>query len=181
MNCRIILNIGAMLCGCFSFGIVNAAPLYYTFEGTISSINNTNGLIDPALAKVGDPIEQVWLIDVDADGTSTYTSQYVQTKVDTASQGWFYTDFYRGLNFETPGSGAPTNNIAEYNAGYTMAGQTTLVGNSGKEQSWLRRTDTVITAWAIGMGGFWGYQFLFVDGDTKTDRWLSDNLALKSI
>ena len=76
-----------LICG--SFGIAGAVPMYYTFQGTITSIENNNGSIPVG---VGDMVAQVWIIDLEASGYDTLINGSITDYPDTADYDYFYVD-----------------------------------------------------------------------------------------
>ncbi|MCF6248840.1 MAG: PEP-CTERM sorting domain-containing protein [Desulfobacula sp.] len=181
-----------LICG--SFGIAGAAPMYYTFNGTITNINNTYGFIGTDLS-VGDSVEQVWTVDLEASGYIDNNAGTTTTKVDSGVFDWFYVDFFSGLNLDLSGAGYydAATNVSQYNAGHTISkdysdsdvfttDQTYFIGDSQSEQIWLANFSTLISDWTTGMGNFWSYQFLAPAGaDGAYDSWYSKNMVLTSI
>src|SRR3972149_5669529 len=78
-------------------GHAKAAPMYYTFDGTVSSIDNDDaGIIADAGLSVGSLVTYRLIFDLAADGTYTRNNADVITRTDTASFDYFFTDYVSG-------------------------------------------------------------------------------------
>jgi hypothetical protein len=114
----------------------NAAPLIYTFTGTVNGIGDGGGIIGSSF-EVGAAVEYVFLVDFAEDGFQTAYDGTVGTYPDNSSYDYFYSDFVSGglisgvyPSFTTDGS------VEEYNLGYDRAGRTSyLTGGSQSEQT----------------------------------------------
>ncbi len=77
-----------------------AAPIYYTFEGTVTSINDPYGQLPTSGEfSIGEVVNYTFLIDFDATGSWQYNGynnfRTVETP-DTTSQDYFYTALVSG-------------------------------------------------------------------------------------
>ena len=91
--------------------------MYYTFEGTITTINDLAGAIAAVGLEIGSPVTYTIVMDLDAQGSTTYNNGNVTPKIDTAEKDYFYTDFISGTVIE-PINGGYFNepgSVAEYN------------------------------------------------------------------
>jgi hypothetical protein len=167
--------------------MAGADPLYYKFQGTITSIENDTGLIDPNIVSVGNAVEQVWLIDFNADGFITKNNGDVELKVDYTGNDYFYADFYSGLNLSLtqPGRFNGPGDVAEFNYGHDSSGYDYLLGDSKNEQMAVRKfisQSSNLNSWVVGMSGFYSWQLLWgPTADSGYDMWSSNNMVLTSI
>jgi hypothetical protein len=84
--------------GIFSMvNIVGATPVYYTFDGTITSITNNSGMLDDFNYQNGDDITYTFLIDLDLPGQLTYYSgSTVIVDNSDPSADFYYADYFSG-------------------------------------------------------------------------------------
>ena len=80
--------------------VVGASPIYYTFEGTITSINDPYGqLPSSGEFSIGEVVNYTFVVDFDRTGSWRYNGyngfRTVETP-DTASQDYFYTALESG-------------------------------------------------------------------------------------
>lgn len=143
-----------------------ASPVYYTFEGSITSISTDDaGAISDAGFSVGSPVSYTMLIDFDAVASVSYFGGYIEydNYVDTASTDYFYVDFISGsalteidggfYNTVGPADGSGPRNVSEKNLGSnTLLGQPTgyLATNSDDDQLQLENTSVNVSDWVIG-------------------------------
>ena len=108
-------------------GVLSAAPMYYTFEGTVRGYSDgIGGIVDP-LVNAG-AVKYVLMIDFDRQGESTRYDgpMFEGTDVPQTSYqykriyyDYFYVDFISGTVMEEVNGGYYNNpeDIAEYNLG----------------------------------------------------------------
>lgn len=161
-NLRTILALSSSLMCSTSI----AAPLYYTFEGSITTISHDNaGAIASAGFSVGSSVTYTLLIDFDAAASETHFGGYVDydSYLDTGSWDYFYVDYIGGdaltevdggfYNTVGPADGTGSMNASEKNWGYD-----TLVGvpggflhtNSDDDQLQLKNIGLNVSDWVIG-------------------------------
>ncbi len=169
---------------CCSFSIAGAVPMYYTFEGTVTNIENENGSINPVQVSIGDSVEQVWIVDLETSGYDTFINGTINYYPDNGEFNYFYVDYYSGLNvvLTSPGLYDGAGDVAEINRGYTYQNaHTILAGESANERIWLKNDGTpLISNWSVGTNGFTVYQTLLPQ-DSGIDRWWSQDMVLTSI
>jgi hypothetical protein len=98
----------------------DASPMYYTFQGTVTSINDGAGMIENAGIEISDPVTYTFLIDLEAGGTyETYDGTTVRVS-DNSMFNYFYTDYVSGTALGKAEGGFYNNpsDVAEYNYGY---------------------------------------------------------------
>jgi len=104
--CGILLVLGVM-------GVAIAVPIKYTFEGTVTVINDGAGIIAGAGLGLGSNVSYEFLIDIDQPGS------YRRNNGEIKEWGSFYADYISGSRLSEKGGGfysAPTD-IAESNYG----------------------------------------------------------------
>jgi hypothetical protein len=118
------------------FGSVQAAPLYYTFDGLVTS----TGLQDIGI-NGGDSVSYTFLINTDENEASASTTNFngdTTTYVDDA-RDWFYVDLIGGDLLTPTDGGSFTDllDIAEYNRGldHTLYPYASILGGSDKSPS----------------------------------------------
>ncbi|MDY6990730.1 MAG: VPLPA-CTERM sorting domain-containing protein [Thermodesulfobacteriota bacterium] len=97
-----------------------AAPMYYTFEGTVTDITQDDaGAIAAAGVSVGDPVSYVMIVDFEADGTETLVNGDTITKMDTTTNDYFFSDYVGGSLIDEVNGGFfdGDTDVAEYNWG----------------------------------------------------------------
>ena len=143
-----------------------ASPLYYTFEGSITSISHDNaGAISDAGFSVGSSVTYTLLIDFDAVASETHFGGYVDydSYADSNSWDYFYVDYISGsaltevdggfYNTVGPADGTGPMSASETNMGYnTLIGQPTgyLNTNSDDDRLQLKNTGVNVSDWGIG-------------------------------
>jgi len=98
----------------------NAAPVAFTFTGTVSSISDYAGIIDGSFG-VGAEVEYVFTIDFAEDGFRTRYGGDVVTTSDDSTNGYdfIYTDLVSGGLISGVSSDMTTSSYTEeYNFGY---------------------------------------------------------------
>ena len=116
---------------CLTASAAYAAPMYYTFEGKITHVNNLHGLIDPAIS-VGDPVSYVFLLDFALKGEFTRNNGENVIVEDDATHDYFYTDYISGSAFGVYSDGGRYNgpyDYAEVNYGYNSVSGGMIYGN----------------------------------------------------
>lgn len=153
-----------------------AIPMYYTFEGSITTISHDNaGAIANAGFNEGDSVSYTLIVDLDADATETHFGGYVDYDSYTDSSSWdyFYVDYYSGdalqqidggfYNTVGPADGSGLMSASESNWGYsTLIGQpgSTLHVNSDDDLLQIKNTGLNLTDWTIGTwvhAGNWAF------------------------
>ncbi len=143
-----------------------AAPLYYTFEGNITTLSHDYaGAISNAGLVVGSSVTYTLLIDLNAAASETHFGGYVDydSYIDTATWDYFYVDYIGGdalseinggsYNTIGPADGSGPMNASEKNWGYnTLIGQPGgfLHTNSDDDQLQLKNTGLNVSDWIIG-------------------------------
>jgi hypothetical protein len=95
-------------------GMAQAVPMYYTFEGTVSEVNEPSGtsfISDQGLA-VGDSVTYIFEVDLDAFGSYTQYSN---------------PDLRIYMNTVDPSSGLPTYFHTDCLGGFTDEGGSALI------------------------------------------------------
>ena len=165
-------------------GHAKAAPMYYTFDGTVSSIgfDDSSGIIADAGLAVGSAVTYTLIVDLAADGTYTRNDTTVITLTDTAATDWFFTDYVSGnaLRQRDGGWNNDPEDTAEYNYGYNHSSTTTglLWANSLDDRLQIHTNDSIVSGWAVG-DAVTGYNIAFdSSGDVSA---LYADLTLTSI
>ncbi|MBW1800634.1 MAG: PEP-CTERM sorting domain-containing protein [Deltaproteobacteria bacterium] len=97
-------------------GIAKASPMYYTFEGTLSYINQDDaGFIAGAGLGPGDSIYYIVLVDKDEDGTKTWQNDPPQGIPDTPYYDNYYSDYIAGSAISNSDA---NNGWTEYNVAW---------------------------------------------------------------
>ncbi|GEM_PF-1882973 len=77
------------------WGVAHALPMYYTFEGTITSIENDSlGLVSQAGLIVTSQVSYTFIVDFDEQSFITFSDRPTEVLVDTAIDDWFYDELY---------------------------------------------------------------------------------------
>jgi len=141
-----ILWIGTALSILLGIGTARAVPMYYTFEGALTHVQDTaaeSGL------NLGDTVSYTLLVDYERAGTYTADNGYVYTQVDrtiTNSDGsstnwdYFYVDYISGSALGNLG----TDYISEFNYGFTTT-TTSLTGVVTKQTTLLSEDNVSIS------------------------------------
>ena len=125
---RWILLVGVLVFFLSSSNLL-AAPLYLSFEGEITYVNDYSGIIGSLGYSVGSSVSYVAMIDEALPGTSTLNDGTVITRTDDAVNNWLYADLLGG---DILPPGAPPYYTgddvrSEYNQGYYTSGPTTTI------------------------------------------------------
>lgn len=92
-----LIIIPAMAAMLFSLsGSAMAVPLYYTFTGSVTYIDDSTGAIADAGFAIGDSVTYTFILDFDADGTWTLSNGTVNTVADSVFSDYYYTDYVSG-------------------------------------------------------------------------------------
>lgn len=127
--------LGLVLVACLAWGgSAQATPLTYTFEGQISRIYDSAGILSAQGVSLGDSVVYTFLVDTDLSATHTLVDGSVYTYPDLPIRDYFFADLVGdGLVDEVNGGiyNAPFH-VAEYNRGFTDLnhGLTSFVGGS---------------------------------------------------
>ncbi len=138
----------------------NAVPLYYTFEGQITSISNDNSdIIDGAGLGVGSSVSYTWIFDFDAPAYLTKNNDDIVYLSDSTISNYFYAHYYSGSFLESPDGGPYDNPVthpyswAESNKGRISLpeGHTTIWGGHGSNSTlYMVKWWSPATDWIIG-------------------------------
>jgi hypothetical protein len=137
-------------------GNIQAAPLYYTFEGAIFLIEDSAGAIAAADGLgIGSSVSYTFLVDMELQGSGTTHSGSVETLADTPTSNFFFADFISGSMIDEVNGGrynAPSD-IAEYNVGAErvtsrMLGH--LAGGSEDALITINSYDINFSNWVVG-------------------------------
>jgi len=143
-----------------------ASPVYYTFEGEITTISHDNaGVISSAGLTVGSSVSYTLLIDFDAVASVSYFGGYIEYDdyADTTSWDYFHVDYISGsaltevdggtYNTAGPADGTGPMSVSESNYGYnTLTGAPSgyLSTNSQDERLVLKKYGINVSDWVIG-------------------------------
>jgi len=135
-----------------------AVPMYYTFNGTVYSLNDGAGAIASQLGLgfgVGSTVTYTFIVDFGADGSMRQNDLTVINRTDEPIYDYFYTDYFSGGPLLTQvGVGAfnAATDIAEYNYGFN--GVTVVLGslrgNSADDLLAIVSYDYFISDWVEG-------------------------------
>ena len=131
---------------------VNAAQMYYTFEGTITVINDGAGIIADAGLELGSKVSYTFLIDVDMAGTYTKNDG---TVYPAPIEDNFYTDYISGSILQEKDGGyynAP-DDTAEINYGLWRFSNTCVNGGSRNSNIFLQMWGAPFDEWEVGSTG----------------------------
>ncbi|MEE9543652.1 MAG: PEP-CTERM sorting domain-containing protein [Thermodesulfobacteriota bacterium] len=138
-------------------GHAKAAPMYYQFDGTASSITDDAGIIADAFGVafgVGSAVTYTFIVDFNADGTQTLNDGTVNTIADTAEKDFFYADYVSGdaLWQKDGGTFNDPDDVAEYNNGLNslLGTEGSLYGNSADDYLKIYSPFNFVPDWAIG-------------------------------
>lgn len=168
-------------------GHVRAAPMYYTFDGTVSatSYDDSAGIIAAAGLGVGSAVTYTFIVDLAADGTDRYNNPILysmKTFTDTASNDFFYTDYVSGDALQQKDGGWYNNSwdVAESNYGfnYSLLPWGYLFGNSADDSLTIWSDVSIVSGWAIG-DAVYGSNYAF--DSTGISSILYADLTLRSI
>ena len=108
----------------------NAAPVYYTFSGEVTYVNDTQGLIATQGLGVGSHVSYTFIVDADLQAYKYRVDGTVEVFSDVQVPSWradrFYVDYYSGDALLKDGNGWYTDPLssgynqfkyAEYNYG----------------------------------------------------------------
>src|SRR3990172_2654952 len=100
-------------------GHAKAAPMYYTFDGTVSSVTDAAGIIAGAGLSVGSAVTYTLIVDFATDGSYTRNDGTVYTYTDSAYKDYFFADYVSGdaLWQKDGGFRNDPGYTAEYNVG----------------------------------------------------------------
>lgn len=163
-------------------GIVSATPVYYTFQGTVSSAytDGPNGYYSETSTHftVGQAVSFTFVADLDLSGFNTYSGN-VSNMTDDGWGNYFYADYLAGSGIV---SDMPTHLNGTSNFGYTAASQSGLVASNNDPTGYdVLRVDgynRTLYAWTQGMAGFNGQHVMFNGSNREFNNF---NLTLTSI
>ncbi len=181
---KFLTLIAAFITALVLSGQAKASPMYYTFEGTVSSINtDAAGIIAGAGLSVGSNVTYKLIVDFAADGTATSNDGTLTTYTDTATIDYFFDDYVSGDALHQKDGGY--NNVpwaaAEINSGYNnlnTASGSYLNVNSADDPLKMFSFSSRVSDWAVGTvvyGANWAYD------STGAYSQLQTNLTLTSI
>lgn len=152
---RVSIWLAALLCAGLS-AHAQAASQYYTFQGTVTSLSDSDGLIGAAGLSLNSSVQYVFEVDFGLDATFTQMSGNVITQSDPSTQDYYFANYVSGSALPVPASPlytAPTN-VAEYNRGSDFNNGTAgiLTTNSQNNQLTLRASGNTISGLSVGDG-----------------------------
>ena len=163
-------------------GKAQAVPMYYTFNGTVTSIADNVGAVSTAGLSVGSNVTYTFIVDFAADGARTLNDGTAYAYSDTAGYDYFYTDYVSGDALAQVGGGFNNQpyEIAESNVGFNglTSAYGYLIGNSSDDLLQIYSNNTVVSNWVAGtsvIGSNVAYD------PTRASSYLSANLTLTSI
>ena len=163
-------------------GHAKAAPMYYTFDGTVSSVTDAAGIIAGAGLSVGSAVTYTLIVDFATDGSYTRNDGTVYTYTDTANHDYFYADYVSGdaLWQKDGGFRNDPGYTAEYNVGvnYIFFTQGDLSVNSVDDLLQIWSFSSRVSDWTIG-DAVTGYNYAY-DSAGDMSRLYAD-LTLTSI
>ncbi|HIJ95416.1 MAG TPA: PEP-CTERM sorting domain-containing protein [Desulfuromonadales bacterium] len=157
-----------------------AAPMYYTFEGTVTWIADGARMIankDVSLT-YGDAVSYTWLIDFDRPGSNTLNNG--STNSDARL---FYDDIVSRLLLHEVNGGTYNNptNLAEYNYGVYNTDTAKGYLNGGSDDHFIQIYNiTDVRGLSVGDTGMSSYDRAFDDKGNAT-RFQSFDLKVTSI
>jgi hypothetical protein len=91
-----------------------ASQMYYTFEGTVTVINDGAGIINDAGLDIGSDVKYVFLVDFDLPG------YYTRNNGEIKEVGVYYADYISGSMLSEKDGGYKNTqyDIKEFNLGY---------------------------------------------------------------
>jgi PEP-CTERM motif len=138
-------------------GHARAVPMYYTFDGTVTTINEVGtgaGIALGAGLIVGSDVTYTLIVDFDADGTFTLNNGVVNNFADTADVDWFFTDYVSGnaLSEKDGGFFNGDGDTAENNFGANDSARTlgTLNVNGADDYLAIYSRYSIVSDWVIG-------------------------------
>lgn len=169
----------------------HAAPMYYSFLGSVSNIANDDaGIIATEGYVFGDLVSYTFIVDLAADGSLRRNNGDVTTFVDysdaTYSWDFFYTDFISGNLLPEKDGGYyndPTH-IAELNRGFNQYALDSsseygrINGGNGNDSYVTIFTSLAVPLWTAGMS-VQGQSYAYDSNGARSI--LISNLTLDSI
>ena len=161
-------------------GHVRAAPMYYTFDGTISAVTDDAGIIADAGLALGSAVTYTLLVDFAADGTITYNGGRQESYSDIWSNDYFFTDYVSGDAIWQKDGGYYNSPswVAEYNYGDATSSSTNLYTNSFDDLLQIYAVGISFSDWAVGTGVI-GFNRAY--DSTGIKSYLNTGLTLTSI
>ena len=141
-------------------GHVRAAPMYYTFEGSLHHIETDDaGIIADADINPTTFLTYTLIVDLAADGTVTTNAGDVITITDTLSEDRFFTDYVSGDALWQRNDGWMNSpwDAAEFNYGFNdptdwdedgIFGM--LYANSADDRLKIYSYDSIVSDWGVG-------------------------------
>jgi len=162
--------------------------MYYTFEGTISSIPEDNaGAVANAGLSVNDPIIYIFAVDLEADGYRTFYDNTIEIWSDTATIDFYYDDLASQDYLSSVDGGYPPyhvdSEVKDKNFGYWYNGpagnMSYLFSDSREDTVQLEGSDN-ISDWTEGKSGITGFERAY-DSEGNFSRIIFNNLTLTDI
>lgn len=142
-------------------GSAQAVPMIYTFEGTVTQINDTWGILSAQGVSLGDSVAYTFLVDTELSATSTLNDGSVLTTADLSIRDYFYSDLLGdGMVDEVDGGiyNAP-NHVAEYNVGFTELNYALTQFSGGSQDNYVSVTSyTNFSDMIAGLANVRGYE-----------------------
>ncbi len=138
-------------------GKAQAVPFYYTFSGTVFSVDDSAGIIAsqlPAGFGIGSTVTYTFILDFAATGFYIRNDGTVYTVADSATADTFYADYISGDALAQVGGGiynAPTD-AAELNYGYEFFAYPygMVRGNSYDDEVYIYSNAADASDWGVG-------------------------------
>ncbi len=139
-----------------------AAPVYYTFTGEITSVEDSAGVVAGTYGTVDigelPSVEYTFLVDFEQPGTYVALDGTTVVVPDGSNSMFsydrFYTDLISGSLIEGPEYITPSTNVAEYNWGQqwdfvTGPDRAFLFGDSESNYTTVYSLTTLFTDWVV--------------------------------
>ncbi len=160
-----------------------AGPMYYTFEGTVSSFSDGAGAIAAQMPSVFDPgatVTYTVILDFTADGTMTYNDTSMFPFPD-GIYDYFYADAYSGDYLSEVGGGYYNADayVAEYNLGQESTAYGQIYLNSDDEKMLINSPSIPFSSLTVGATGISGTNYAYNANGGQSA--IYSNLTLMSI
>jgi hypothetical protein len=150
-------------------GAATAAPVYYTFGGTVSGFytDGPGGYYSETSSHftLGQAVTLTFVADLALPGYNTYSGN-VSMMSDDGWGHYFYAAYAGGSAIAAD---MPTSLNGTSNFGYTASSQSGLVGSNldgtGYDNVRVDKYGKTFYDWTVGMTGFAGQDLMFFSGD----------------
>lgn len=142
-------------------GSAMAAPMYYTFQGQITSIEDHAGIIQDAGLQTGSSISYTFLVDTEMAGYLLLADGSLNYDTVDPSYDYFYSDLLSNPPIQDLNGGPleykswPTF-ITEYHGSISTPDFTQLYGGSGTNYTEVTSL-TPLSSWTEGLTGLTGF------------------------